>query len=57
MERTVLPYDDTAVYAYHLPVGESLLDDSTGIFVVLRLIVCGVYHRIVYDDEVGVGGR
>ena len=57
MKRTVLPYDDTAVYAYHLPVGESLLDDSTGFLVVLRLIVCGIYHCIVYDDEVGVGGR
>ena len=52
----MLSDDGERVYADDFPVGEGLLNLSLRLLVFLGLVVGWINHRLVEDEEVGVGG-
>ena len=56
MQRPVLLDERAAIDACNLPSGESLAEHVGGLRVRLRLGICGVEHRVVQDEEIGIRG-
>ena len=57
VDAAVLAGDGQRIYTDHFAVGEGELNLASCLLVLFRLVVRRINHRLVQNQEVGIGGR